>query len=334
MKRVVQRTWFRLRWLLGRLLATVLLLGLLVWMIGPYERVDLGARFSTAQFGGDLDAYFERAEARFDDITPGVQKRVIWAGAPGKETGWAVLYVHGFSATSEEIRPVPDKVAAALGANLIFTRLSGHGRPGDAMAEGSVGAWMEDVAEGLAAARFAGRRTLVVATSTGATLMAAAAHDRRLMTDVAGMVLISPNFGINNSLAPLLTWPGARFWLPPLAGARRSFEALNDAHARYWTTEYPSVAVMPMAALVHHVRGMDFGLVRVPALFMFSTDDQIVRPEVTQKIATAWGAPARVYHPRLGPGDDPTAHVIAGDILSPGQTDPAVAEILDWARGL
>ena len=32
--------------------------------------------------------------------------------------------------------------------------------------------------------------------------------------------------------------------------------------------------------------------------------------------------------------DDPYAHVIAGDILSPGQTEPVIAIITDWARGL
>jgi hypothetical protein len=38
----------------------------------------------------------------------------------------------------------------------------------------------------------------------------------------------------------------------------------------------------------------------------------------------------------LGAGDDPYSHVIAGDILSPGQTARATKVILDWmgANGL
>ena len=33
-------------------------------------------------------------------------------------------------------------------------------------------------------------------------------------------------------------------------------------------------------------------------------------------------------------GDDPYAHVIAGDILSPGQTAPVIALITAWAEQL
>ena len=89
---------------------------------GPREPAPLDMYFDTAQFDNGVAAHFARTEARFDDITPGTEKRVIWAGEPEARTEWSVLYVHGFSATSEEIRPVPDRVAQALGANLILSR--------------------------------------------------------------------------------------------------------------------------------------------------------------------------------------------------------------------
>ena len=75
----------------------------------------------------DLDSYLRDREAVVGGITPGTEKRILWAGAAGARTDWAVVYLHGFSATSEEIRPVPDRVAAGLGANLYFTRLAGYG---------------------------------------------------------------------------------------------------------------------------------------------------------------------------------------------------------------
>ena len=68
---------------------------------------------------GDLDAHFVRVESAYDDITPGCEKRVQWHDEAGQVTDIALLYVHGFSATSEEVRPVPDNVAAALGANIV-----------------------------------------------------------------------------------------------------------------------------------------------------------------------------------------------------------------------
>ncbi len=134
----------------------------------------------------------------------------------------------------------------------------------------------------------------------------------------------------------LLTLPGARYWVPLLAGRERSFAPQNDGQATYWTTSYPTVALMPMAALVRRVAGLDFAQVRIPALFWLSDADRVVRPDVSRRIAEAWGGKVRVQAVDMGPGDDPNAHVIAGDILSPGQTDAAALAMVDWlhAQGI
>ncbi len=305
-----------------------------LWLFGPYEPAELTARFDPGAFHGDPEGYFAAQEARFADLTPGVEKRVVRAGAAGQKTALSVVYLHGFSATSEEIRPVPDRVAADLGANLVFTRLTGHGQSGAALAEATVADWMADTAEALEAGRATGERVLVIATSTGGTLAAAAAQDAELMRDVAGIVFVSPNFGLNTSLAPLLTWPAARHWLPLIAGEVRAWEPLNDAQGRFWTTEYPSVAVLPMAALVREVTRLDHGRATVPALFLVSPDDRIVRADLAGQVAAAWGGPATVVEVTPGQGDDPAAHLIAGDILSPGLTEEVTAAITDWARRL
>lgn len=301
-------------------------------LLGPYEDATLAPR--GISINPDLDAHFAEVEGAFDDITPGVEKRVIWAGAPGIQTDWAILYVHGFSATSEEIRPVPDRLAQRLGANLIYTRMQGHGRSGDALASGSVQGWVTDLDEGLHAARIAGRKVLVLSTSTGSTLVAAVSQNPEMMQDVAGLIFVSPNFGLNNPLAKLLSWPAARYWLPPLAGATRSFEPQNADHGRYWTTEYPSVAVMPMAALIEATMAQDHGEQTLPALFWFSPDDTVVRPDITAQVAARWGGGATVVNPVMGAEDDPNAHVIAGNILSPSQTDGAVSGMYEWVQGL
>ena len=175
---------------------------------------------------------------------------------------------------------------------------------------------------------------LVIATSTGGTLAAAAAQDAGLMRDVAGIVFVSPNFALNTPLAPLLTWPAARHWLPLIAGEVRAWEPLNDAQGRYWTTQYPSVAVLPMAALVRMAGRLDHGAARVPALFVFAPEDRVVRADRTEAVAATWGGPVTILRVTPGPGDDPAAHVIAGDIMSPGLTDTVTAAITDWARGL
>lgn len=317
----------------GRAVLALGAAGAVLWTLGPYEPAELTARFDPARFGAGVETYFKAAESRYDDITPGVEKRVIRApGHEGRRSPVAVLYLHGFSATSEEIRPVPDRVAKALGANLVYTRLSGHGRGGAALAQASVADWMADLAEALAAARAVGERVVVIATSTGATLATVAALDADLSRDVAAMVFLSPNFGIHDPKAALLNWPAARAWLPLVAGRTRSIAAVSAAQARYWTTSYPTVALLPMAALVRKVAGLPVERARVPVLFRFCDADQVVRPDITRRIAARWGGPAALQVVQMGPGDDPSAHVIAGDILSPGQTGAAVRDILDWLK--
>ncbi len=320
-----------LGWALGRVLLAISVLGVAIFFFGPREQVDLSPDFESRKFGEGVQVYFEAIESAFDDITPGVEKRVIWQdGFKEQRTPYSVLYVHGFSATSEEIRPVPDLVADALGANLVYTRLQGHGRGADPMGDATASAWMYDIAEGLAAARAVGDQVIVISTSTGGTLSAAAALDDGLSESVAAMVMVSPNFGVNTPGAWLPTLPWARHWLPLVMGAERDVSGPDPEKNKYWTTVYPSEAVVPMFVLVDTVFALDFSQARVPALFWFSDDDSVVRPDLTHIVAQAWGAPAKINLVAMGEGDDPASHVVAGRLMSPGQTDATVAGILAW----
>lgn len=319
--------------IIGRFLLVQVAAGALIYWFGPREEVNLNPTFEPRKFGEGVQVYFESVESTFDDITPGVEKRVIWRdGFKEQRTPVSILYVHGFSASSEEIRPVPDMVAEALGANLVYTRLQGHGRGGDAMAEGTASGWMQDMAEGLAAARAVGDQVVVISTSTGGTLAAATALDDALIENVAGLVFVSPNFGVNTPGAWIPGLPWARSWLPLIMGEERDVSGPDPEKNKYWSSVYPWEAVVPMTALVESVYALDFSQARAPALFWFSDDDQVVRPDLTHKVADAWGGPASVQTVTMGPGDDPSSHVIAGRLMSPGQTDAAVAGILAWLK--
>ncbi len=321
--------------LIGRLCLALVAVGALIYWFGPREDVDLHPRFEPRKFGEGVQVYFESVESAFDDIVPGVEKRVIWQdGFKERRTPVSILYLHGFSATSEEIRPVPDRVADALGANLVYTRLQGRGRRGEAMAEGTASGWLQDMAEGLAAARAVGDQVVVISTSTGGTLAAAAAMDDDLNRDLAGIVFISPNFGVNTPGAFIPGLPWARDWLPVLMGENRDVSGPDPEKNRYWSAIYPWEAVVPMTVLVDVVFALDFSDAKVPALFWFSDDDQVVRPDRTHKVAEAWGAPAVVELVTMGPDDDPSSHVVAGRLMSPGQTEATVEGILAWLETL
>lgn len=318
----------------GRLLAILAVAGLALWFGVPRTGVDRAIAFSDSDIPANPEAYVAQREQQFSDIRPGDAKRIVWAGAKGARTPLAVVYVHGFSASPAEIRPVPEEVAKALGANLFFTRLAGHGRDGAALAAASAEDWLYDMAEAMAIGRRLGERVVVIGTSTGGTLAALAATDPALNEGLAGTVLISPNFGVHAPAQWILDAPFVESWGAAVAGETRSFVPLNAEQGQHWTTDYPTVALYPMARLIRAARGADYGQAKTPALVLYARDDQVIDPARIVPVIAAWRGPVQVAVRQMGPGDDPSSHVIAGDIMSPGQTNETVALIADWARGL
>ena len=321
------------KWL-GRLLAALVLVGLALWFGVPRTDVERSIDFSEANIPSDLDGYLSQREAQFSDIRPGDSKRILWAGAKGQKTPLAIVYVHGFSSSLAEIRPVPDEVAKALGANLYFTRLAGHGRDGAAMAAASAEDWLFDMAEAMAIGRRLGERVIVIGTSTGGTLAALAATDPQLNEGLAGTVLISPNFGLHAPAQWILDAPLVEYWGAVVAGETRNFTPLNEEQAKHWTTKYPTAALYPMARLIRAARGADYGQAKTPVLVLYSTADQVIDPARILPVIDAWGGPAQMEARTMQGDDDPFAHVIAGDIMSPGQTEETIRIITDWARAL
>jgi esterase/lipase len=307
---------------------------ILVFVFGPREPVRLSAGHNKIMIGDDIDAYLAMREGQFDDIIDGVEKQVIWADEANVKTPLSIIYLHGFTASSKEIRPVPDRVATALGANLYFTRFTGHGRQPTALANATVGHWMDDVGEAIKIGKQIGETVIIMATSTGGTLAAAAALDKAAMENIGGIIFVSPNFAINSRAANLLTWPFARQWVPLVIGKEQQGNPRNDLHARYWMMTYPTTALMPMAAIVAAVDRESYDDVEVPALFYYSRQDQVVAPEKTAAFARSWGGESNSIIASLTADDDRFSHIIAGDIVSPNQTESAVEQMIAWITGL
>lgn len=315
------------------LLVLVLVVGGL-YAFGPREPIDLTVRFDTTSIGSDLDDYLAVQEAQFDDIRPDNQKQIIWAGAVGVKTDLAIIYAHGFSASSGEIRPLPEQVAAAANANLYYMRLAGHGRTEQAMGQPTMSHWIQDMAEAMAIARRLGKRVLVISTSTGGTLAVLAASNPEMNKGLAGMVLISPNFEPHHWAAKLARWPLARLWVPMLTGEWKKGRAANALQEQYWTKTYPIVAGLPMMALVTAANALDFSAIKTPALFIYSKADQVVKSARTEQVIPLWGGPKQVELRVMTDRDGKTAHVIAGDAVSPAQTQETVQIISKWVAAL
>lgn len=314
----------------------VILLGLLIaggtiYMVGPRTKIDTLVRFDSGVVSDDVETYLKTTEAKFTDLRPGAEKQVIWADPATKaKTPYVLVYLHGFSASAGEVRPLPDIVAKSLGANLFFTRFAGHGRSNDAMAEATVNDWVNDYAEAIAIGEKLGDKIILLSTSTGGSIATWGLADPALSRNVAASIFISPNYGVQGFGASLLTGPWNKQLAELLIGKRRSFVPKNDLHKAFSTYEYPTSAILPMAAFTKLAVSSPVETYKVPALFLLSSLDKVVRPELTKTIEAKWGGPHELVD--VGNVEDDYDHVIAGDALSPSNTQPMADKILSWLK--
>jgi len=119
----------------------------------------------------DLDAWLAQTEARYPDLIEGTEKRIVRAPHPGAgRRPFSLVYLHGFSASRQEASPLVESLGAQLGADAFFTRIAGHGRSDAAMGEPTLSDWVASGLEAVAVGARLGERTILVGTSTGATL--------------------------------------------------------------------------------------------------------------------------------------------------------------------
>ncbi len=318
----------RQRLALGALIAA--LLGGVAYLNTPPALVS---EAPTPELPDDIDGYLEDAERRVAaqyDLIPDTEKRLTWYAEPGERTAYAVVNLHGFSATRQETAPLAERVAAALAANLFETRLSGHGhseRPLDAVRAED---WLADAAEALAIGARLGERVVVIGTSTGGTL-ALAMSKHEAAAAVSDIVLISPNLQPRDSKARWLTRPAGPLIARFIAGDTRSWEAHNELQARYWSTTYPIEAAVEVMRLVDALNaGLPMEL-HQNLLVLQSPEDQVVSPEATRQAFEQISA-ARKRLIEIEDAEDPSRHVLAGDILAPESTARITATIIDFIR--
>ncbi|WP_420628563.1 alpha/beta hydrolase [Candidatus Leptofilum sp.] len=308
----------------------IILLLVIVFLAGP--RVVVDTELAPVNLPDDLDSYLAESEAQFSDIVPNAEKTIIWAGEPGQKTEISAVYLHGFSATRQETAPLSDNVVAELGANLFYTRFTGHGRSGEAMAEATVNDWLNDTWEAYQIGQRLGEKVIVIGVSTGgtaATWLAAQPNTDNLLATV----LISPNFGPTDPTSEILTWPWAEQIVNLVIGSERSWEPANEGHAQYWTESYPTRAILPMMGLVKLTRRADLAGIQSPVLVIYSPNDTVVSPAKTEEIFAQIGVASKEIAP-ITDAQDEGSHVLAGDILAPNDTERVQQLILDFVAAL
>jgi alpha-beta hydrolase superfamily lysophospholipase len=297
--------------------------------LGPRHRAGPvnAAKAADTPALAELPGWLAAREAAVSDLRPGNQAR-LHPASPSEKTPLSLVYLHGYSAAPEEIEPVVEQVSDRLGANSFRPRLRGHGRTPEALGPVKAGAWFEDTEEALSVGATLGDRTVVIGTSTGGTLGALAALEH---PELAGLVLISPNFGPQDATADALLLPWLGLLLPQVL-PEHCWDARNEAQAQHWTTCYPITSVASMMVVVDTARQADWSSLQVPVLILRSDDDDVVQQPAIDAWAATLGVPNEtVLFTATG---DESGHVLAGDITAPSNTARATQTVADWIEGL
>ncbi len=306
-----------------------------VYMLGP--RNHLGPKTPTPrplppENISQLESWIQSSEAAYSDIKPGNAKGIVWNSAKKNKTPWSVVYIHGFSASRLETAPLTDNVAKILGANAFHTRLTGHGRSNQAMAEASPQDWMADAVEAIRIGQALGNKVLVISCSTGATLSTWFATSPEA-SKVAAYVFFSPNYGPKDKNSEIINTPWGKQLATLIMGPTRSWEPENKQVAGAWTFSYPSQAVFPMMALVKSVRDSDLSQFKTPVMVVYSEKDSVVDPVEIKAVFDRIASPIKTLQ-AVTYAENEGQHMLVGAIRSPGSTDIAVKDVVKWVQSL
>jgi carboxylesterase len=185
---------------------------------------------------------------------------------PGNDIG--VLVCHGFTGTTQSMRPLGQALAAA-GYTVVGPRLAGHGVTPQAMAKTTAGDWIASVEEALATLRKSCSQIFMTGLSMGGTLTlyTAAKH----ADVIKGAIAINAPVVIGSpDLAGLALDPAMPEFIP---GIGSDIKDPNSKELAY--TETPVASLKQIYLLAAVTRDL-LPRISCPTLLMHSREDHLV----------------------------------------------------------
>lgn len=243
----------------------------------------------------DLDNYVAGIEA-LHKIKPGNAAEIIWADSSHQQTEYAVVYLHGFSASKTEGDPVHLNLAKKLHANLYLSRLADHGIDTLApMQYFTADRLWETSKQAYAIGKKLGKKVILVGTSTGGTvaLKLAATYP-----EINSLILLSPNVAINDKNAWMLNDPwGLQIARRVLGSDERRVDGRTLEYKKYWYTSYRIESLVELQEFVESTMTKKlFEQVKQPVLMLYYyknelEQDPVVRVDAMLKMFDQLGTP-------------------------------------------
>lgn len=216
----------------------------------------------------DLEAYVASQESKHK-VRPGCEAQIVWSDTSKRKTPYAVVYLHGFSATQMEGDPTHRRFAKEFGCNMYLARLSDHGiDTTEALLYYTPDRVWATAKEALAIGRQLGEKVIIMSTSTGGTLALKLAAE--YPDDVDALINLSPNIALKHPAAFIANNPWGLQIARLIVGGKYNVSDSNEEESKYWTKKYRLEAVSQMEELLETTMTKElFQRIRQPSLTVY-----------------------------------------------------------------
>ncbi len=220
-----------------------------------------------------LEQTVSRHEDSIPYIKPDNEARIVWAGEPYRKTSYALVYLHGWSASQAEGAPVHTDLGKRYGMNVFLPRLYGHGLEESHAMEGlTADKYLASAREAIAVASELGDSLIIFGTSTGGSL---ALYLAPAVNSLTAIVLYSPNIEIYEPTAALLDDPWGYQIARLVRGSDYHSWDIEAERKPYWSNKYPLKALTHLQSLVATTMTEEtFRQVRVPLFLGYYYKDE------------------------------------------------------------
>ena len=228
----------------------------------------------------EVKSWIHQKELKFINIKEGNESRIIFYDSVPKKTNLSIVYLHGFSGSSQDGSPVHINTAKKLKSNIYLPRLYAHGLNSDEpLLEYTGEKYLDSAREALAIGKIIGEKVILMCTSTGcsAALALAANHPQ-----VSALVMYAPNIRITHPLDFVATLPWGLYIVRLVEGGKYHYITNTwEDKEKFWTTKYRLEAPIEMQNLLETAMNEEvFRKVMVPTFSGFYYKNEVEQDNV------------------------------------------------------
>ena len=258
-----------------KIIGGILIGAALIYVVGPTPS------FPAISTNADTNSSPNFLAAESDDapyeIRPNNEAKILWADSTESQTEYALLYLHGFSASHREGFPIHQNIAEQYGMNLYLSRLDGHGMSHkDAFKGMTPQSLYDSAADAMRITKQLGKKVIVMSCSTGSTL--SILLNKEFKNDIEAFVMFSPNIQVADKSSDLILKPWGEEILELMMGGEylRTGDKGTEGN-QYWDTLYHMDGLVTLKYMLNNEMTDElFQTIDQPLLVAISTNDRTV----------------------------------------------------------